>query len=99
MLLIQKVMTGASAIDWDTLSIPSLLGIVILALVWYIKKLFDDLKDKEKRINNLQDKMLENEQKHSSALIELNNEVLEQLNKLMFSWELFKRDNRNDTKQ
>ena len=99
MLILQEGMTGASAINWDALSIPSLLGLIILALVWYIKKQFDDIKEKEKRINDLQDKMLENEQNHSYALLELNQEVLEQLNKLMFSWELFKRDNKNETRR
>lgn len=71
------------AINWDTMTIPGLLGLLCIMAFFYIRKL-------QNRVDELNDKRIDDLQKYSKSLMEINEETNDQFNKFMMSWEIFK---------
>lgn len=82
--------TGLLNVNWDTVTIPSLLGIGLAVLtreIYYQRK---SLKEKDKVIQDLNDKRLEDVRKYSESLRQINDETNGWFNKVMTFLEILK---------
>jgi len=70
-------------INWDAITIPSLLGLLLVGAFFYIKNL-------QNRVEVLNDKRIDDLKEYSESLREINEETNDQFNKFMISWEIFK---------
>ena len=94
MVLLQQLGdTGLVNVNWDTLTIPTLLGMGIILLIREVYYQRKSLKEKDVIIQELNDKRLEDVRSFSESLREISEETTEGFNKVITFLQIQKAEN------